>query len=101
MYGYELEIEHNMCRAAPPLCSSQSTLVRSRECDVVKNKKGEESRTQRDWLTVTEASDRAAVSAQTIKNWINWYGIGIKVAGRYRVLPAKLDAILRGEAVKR
>jgi hypothetical protein len=101
MYGYELEMEHRVYRDAPPLCNPHYNSGSSEECEVAKNKKGEEAVVQRNWLTVVEASKRAAVSENTIKNWVNSYGIGIKVGGRYRVITEKLDEVLRGEAVKR
>jgi len=98
MYGYGFEIESRVYRDAPPLGSFQ---IRRGEYEVVKDKKSEESKLKRDWLTVTEACKRADVSPNTIKNWVSVYGIGLKVAGRFRILPDRLDEVLRGEASKR
>jgi hypothetical protein len=95
MYGCAFGVEIGAFRNAPPLRSAQLSSVRTGECGMVKNNKSE-----RDWLTVTEACERADVSPNTIKNWVAAYGIGLKVAGRFRIIPEKLDEVLRGEAVK-
>lgn len=97
MYGCAVRIENKVYREAPPLGSAQ---VRSWEHEMTKEK-SKETRLDRDWLTVTEACKRADVSPNTIKNWVAMYGIGLKVAGRFRILPDRLDEILRGETPKR
>lgn len=50
------------------------------------------------FLTTREAADRAAVTVETIHNWIARYRIGRRVGGRYRVDP-KLLSILLGDEV--
>jgi hypothetical protein len=101
MYGHDVEV------STPPnilsLMASSCFEDRTRrneiiEVIVVKESKGEKK--ERDWLTVPEACDIAGVSSNTIKNWAVYYGIGIKVGGRYRISPEGLDKVLRGEATK-
>ena len=40
----------------------------------------------------------AATCSQTIRVWCRVYGIGIKVAGRYRIDKAKLDELIKGQS---
>ncbi len=49
------------------------------------------------WITVPGAAELAGVSNETIYNWIEDFGIGKKIAGRWRVEKEKLDKILAGE----
>lgn len=46
------------------------------------------------YLTTGQAAKIAEVSEQAIRGWIDRYGIGQRVAGRFRVDPMKLDAVL-------
>jgi hypothetical protein len=52
------------------------------------------------FITPLEAAKRACIAApSTIRYWCERYGIGRKVAGRWRIDPVRLDALLRGEGV--
>jgi len=62
MYGCAFGVEIGAFRNAPSFRSAQLSSVRSGECEMIKNNKSE-----RDWLTVTEACERADVSPNTIK----------------------------------
>tara|TARA_R110002111_G_scaffold229950_1_gene291178 strand:- start:232 stop:429 length:198 start_codon:yes stop_codon:yes gene_type:complete len=54
----------------------------------------------RGFITPLEAAKRACIAApSTIRYWCERYGIGRKVAGRWRIDPVRLDALLRGEGV--
>lgn len=82
-----------------PIAQANSALIA--EYEVEKSSRKEGQGLHRDWLTVAEAAERADVSQNTVKNWVMTYGIGIKVGGRFRIQPDKLDDVLRGVAVKR
>lgn len=49
------------------------------------------------FLTVTEAMERAEVGPSCIAQWCIRYGIGRKIAGRWRVNPDLLARLLAGE----
>jgi hypothetical protein len=52
------------------------------------------------FITPLEAAKRASIAApSTIRYWCERYGIGRKVAGRWRIDPDRLNALLRGEGV--
>ena len=55
-------------------------------------------RTNRTWLTTAEAARRAEVHPCNLPAWCERYGLGRKVAGRWRVDPDKLAALLAGKA---
>lgn len=50
----------------------------------------------RTWIEPTEAAAIAGVHHATIRLWVIRYGIGVKVASRYRVDPEKLALMLQG-----
>ncbi len=50
-----------------------------------------------EYITTLEAAVKAGVSIATIENWCKSQGIGVKVVGRWRVDPVKLNRLLRGE----
>ncbi len=53
------------------------------------------------WITAAEAARRAEVTTACIADWVRRYGIGRKVAGRFRIDPEALDRFLAGEPVAR
>ena len=52
----------------------------------------------RSWISVPVAAQKAEVTSSTIILWCQRYGIGRKVAGRYRIDPDALAKLLAGEA---
>ncbi len=50
----------------------------------------------RDWISATEAARKADVGRNCITDWCGRYGLGKKVAGRWRVDPVALDRLLTG-----
>ena len=48
-------------------------------------------------LTIQKAADKADVCYGTIRKWVMYFGIGIKVGGRWKVSEEGLDRILSGE----
>ena len=52
--------------------------------------------TRTDWITPSQAAVRAQVTPECVARWCLCYGIGRKVAGRWRVDPAALDRLLAG-----
>ncbi len=51
----------------------------------------------RSWISVPVAAQKAEVTSSTIILWVQRYGIGRKVAGRYRIDPDALAKLLAGE----
>lgn len=49
-----------------------------------------------DYITPEEASVIAEVSSATIRTWCDIYGIGIKVGGRWKVFPDRLEKFMQG-----
>jgi excisionase family DNA binding protein len=56
-----------------------------------------DKKSSRTWITPKEAAKRAQVSKMTVYRWIETYGIGWRVAGRFRVDPEGLERIISGE----
>ena len=52
----------------------------------------------RSWISVPVAAQNAEVTPSTVIQWCQRYGIGRKVAGRYRIDPDALARLLAGEA---
>lgn len=52
-----------------------------------------------DWITPTKAAELARVTRESVSRWCERYGIGRKVAGRWRVDPAALERMLNGTPV--
>lgn len=50
----------------------------------------------KNFLTVPEAAEKASVCQATIRAWIEQYGIGIKVGGRWRIPKEEFDKFLDG-----
>jgi hypothetical protein len=50
----------------------------------------------RPYIGTTEAGIRANAASVTVRTWCERLHIGVKVAGRWRIDPAKLDAVLEG-----
>lgn len=48
------------------------------------------------YVSTHHAASIANVSLVTIRNWLNRYGIGMKVAGRWKVDFDKLQVLLKG-----
>lgn len=48
-------------------------------------------------LTIIQAATLANKSTMTIRNWIQDFGIGKKIGGRYLIYKNKLEQILSGE----
>jgi len=51
-------------------------------------------------ISVREAAEIVGTTMVTIRTWCEVYHIGVKVGGRYRVYPNKLNLLLQG-ALKR
>ena len=51
----------------------------------------------RSWISVPVAAQKAEVTSSTIILWCQRYGIGRKVAGRYRIDPDALARLLTGD----
>lgn len=100
MYGNDYH-QSGVLYNARSMSIAQASSSPTAECEVEKSSRKEGQSSHRDWLTVAEAAERADVSQNTVKNWVMTYGIGIKVGGRFRIQPDKLDDVLRGVAVKR
>jgi len=50
------------------------------------------------FLTPTEAATRARVTPRCVTNWCDRVpGLAVRVVGRWRIDPAALDHLLRGE----
>ncbi len=49
------------------------------------------------YITTVKAAELAEVSTGTIRYWCENLGIGVKVAGRWRVDEEKFNAVLDGE----
>ncbi len=49
----------------------------------------------KDYLTTIEAAKLAGVTKVTIITWCCVYGIGIKIGGRWRVVPHKLNNTIK------
>jgi hypothetical protein len=53
---------------------------------------------ERDFLTPPEAARRARVTRQCVTKWCDRVpGLAVRVVGRWRVDPAALDRLLRGQ----
>ena len=51
----------------------------------------------KDYISTTTAGKRAQVAIPTIISWCKRYGIGVRVAGRWRIDPLKLQRLLDGK----
>jgi len=51
----------------------------------------------KDYISTTTAGRRAQVAIPTIISWCKRYGIGVRVAGRWRIDPLKLQRLLDGK----
>lgn len=72
-------------------------IVMERPMCASKPEESEDTPKTRKWISTKEAARRAEVSQMTIYRWIELFGIGWRVASRFRVDPDALDKVIAGE----